>query len=745
MPASGPQGVLYNTAADSGVPSLLAKITGMVDTAAANQNQLRGDVAGGRAPANMDPGPTILGSLTGTNPDGTPAQPDASGQSPSVLSSILGMAGLGAPTATPASQAPPVAPTTTALQGTAPSQLQALFQQTEKNYGLPSGYLAQTAAIESRMNPNAVSPTGAMGPFGFTKGTAAQYGLQNPTDWAASTNAAGRLGADNTATMTRALGRPPTAGELYLAHQQGAVPAAALIKNPTAPAGQVLASVGANPNNIVVNGGDPNAPAGAFAAKFVSQFGSAGAQPQGAMAYAGGQPQQPAPGQAAIASAAGAPAGPGGAAPVPGAPAQQQGRSIAAPGGPGAAPQPGPMPQATAATADPNGPGQAGSGTASALPANGAPQTGAAPQGTAPQGSLYSSIAPPPTTAQIQAMVANPATRADGIALWKNAVQLRAPITVGNTVLSGTTGVPLYSAPVDLAPAHELVPGQGGAPIASNSSGTLPPDALETLARRVANGDSSALTGIGRGPLGAQNVAAIQTRAGQIAAQYAGQPKPNFPENDILANQADQAGAVAGARTSGEIAARADMFGGEATQAMNLAIQASRAVPRTTWTPLNAAIQKLQAGSGDPQLAQFAAASNAVINTYAKSINPSGVPTDSDKAHARDVLSTAQSPEAFEATVQQLQREVNIAVNAARGARAAERAGTAGAPASTTAPPPGPGSTSVGVTQMLPGSQPAPAGATPSAPVRVNSAADAAALPSGTQFITPNGQIRVRH
>jgi len=183
--------------------------------------------------------------------------------------------------------------------GTLNQNLAGILANRNQAYNLPPGYLAQTAMIESGGDPNVgSSPTGAKGLFQFTGATAKQYGLTDPSNPIQSADAAGRLAADNAKALTQALGRPPTAGELYLAHQQGAAGAAALIKNPNAPAGQVLASIGADPNAITVNGGDPNAPAGAFVGKWASRFDNNGSgQPTG-MAYSGAQPQAPA--QAAI-------------------------------------------------------------------------------------------------------------------------------------------------------------------------------------------------------------------------------------------------------------------------------------------------------------------------------------------------------------------------------------------------------------------------------------------------------------
>lgn len=250
------------------------------------QPGLQAQLAGGAPPAVPAP---AAGGLVGQLMGPSPANPGPSGQS-DAGGSVGDIARLRAAGATPdtgglrpqplASAVPsfgtPGLPSIAALQGTPGGQAASngLFSGIEKRFNLPAGYLAQTASIESGGDPNAVSPTGAKGLFQFTKGTAAQYGLSNPNDVVASTYAAGKLASDNSGVLTQALGRPPTAGELYLAHQQGAGTAAALLANPNAPAGQVLASIGVNPRNISVNGGDPNMPAGAFAQKWTSKFGS---------------------------------------------------------------------------------------------------------------------------------------------------------------------------------------------------------------------------------------------------------------------------------------------------------------------------------------------------------------------------------------------------------------------------------------------------------------------------------------
>lgn len=150
-----------------------------------------------------------------------------------------------------------------------------LFTDLEKQYGLPSGYLARTAQIESGGNPNAQNPnSSAGGMFQFIDSTAKQYGLTNKNDPRASADAAARLARDNAQVLRQALGREPTAAELYLAHQQGAGGAVRLLTNPNAPAASVVGGDAVN-----LNGGSSDMTAGQFANKWLGKFDGGGMQP----------------------------------------------------------------------------------------------------------------------------------------------------------------------------------------------------------------------------------------------------------------------------------------------------------------------------------------------------------------------------------------------------------------------------------------------------------------------------------
>jgi hypothetical protein len=129
------------------------------------------------------------------------------------------------------------------------------------------GYLGHLAGREAQ-NPNEVSSTGAAGPFQFTRGTGAQYGIpgNDRFDVDKSIVAANRLTDDNAAVLAKALGRAPSPGELALAHQQGAGTAAKML----------LGSGNASASNLAVN----NVPGGlgpqAAAQKIMSYYGMPG-------------------------------------------------------------------------------------------------------------------------------------------------------------------------------------------------------------------------------------------------------------------------------------------------------------------------------------------------------------------------------------------------------------------------------------------------------------------------------------
>jgi hypothetical protein len=142
--------------------------------------------------------------------------------------------------------------------------IQAAAERSGLNWSRPN-YLPRVAQIESTGNPNAQNGSAA-GLFQFMPRTAKAFGLSNPYDPAAASDAAARLTTSNEKSLTRALGRTPTDGEMYLAHQQGPTGASKILANP----GATMGALGLG-NAATGNGGSPDMLARDFAAKWVGK------------------------------------------------------------------------------------------------------------------------------------------------------------------------------------------------------------------------------------------------------------------------------------------------------------------------------------------------------------------------------------------------------------------------------------------------------------------------------------------
>ena len=154
-------------------------------------------------------------------------------------------------------------------------------------YGVDPLAALTIAKLESGFDPNAKNPnSSASGLFQFIKGTAQQYGLQNPFSATESADAGARLTRDGTRALANALGRAPTVGEVYLAHQQGIGGAKALLTRAGESALAVLTDVynGAQDRAaeaIRLNGGNTNMTAGEFAQKWTQKAEAAAAELSG--------------------------------------------------------------------------------------------------------------------------------------------------------------------------------------------------------------------------------------------------------------------------------------------------------------------------------------------------------------------------------------------------------------------------------------------------------------------------------
>lgn len=154
---------------------------------------------------------------------------------------------------------------------------------------------------------------------------------------------------------------------------------------------------------------------------------------------------------------------------------------------------------------------------------------------------------------------------------------------------------------------------------------------------------------------------------------------------DMLASQVDLTGQKSEARAVGTKAANVEMAAGEAREMMPILSKASESFERTGYQPINRVFKAYQDNTGSVESRQFGAALNSFVNVYARAVSPSGVPTVSDKDHAREVLSTADSHKQLLGLLKILDQEMVAAQNAPKRVRAAQREGITGGDAATPA------------------------------------------------------------
>lgn len=144
---------------------------------------------------------------------------------------------------------------------TGPTNVRAAIDTAASRYGVDPTALSVIAQLESGGDPSAQNPqSSAGGLFQFIDSTAEQYGLTDRFDPYAAADAGARLARDNAAQLRGILGREPTVGELYLAHQQGAGGASELLANPMRRAVDIVGR-----DAVLLNGGNEDMTAQEFA------------------------------------------------------------------------------------------------------------------------------------------------------------------------------------------------------------------------------------------------------------------------------------------------------------------------------------------------------------------------------------------------------------------------------------------------------------------------------------------------
>ena len=181
---------------------------------------------------------------------------------------------------------------------------------------------------------------------------------------------------------------------------------------------------------------------------------------------------------------------------------------------------------------------------------------------------------------------------------------------------------------------------------------------LRDMALQYWSGDATVKQNIGRGAQAGADLAALNKMIYQVGREIGKTP------DQLALAQAEFQGQKAAQRILGARSASFGMAEAEAYAMADEVIKTSAAVPRTQFMPVNKIIIAAKTNTGNPEVRQYAAALNSFVNTFARALNPTGVPTNSDKDHLRAMLSTADSHEAVKAIVQQLKVEMKAAETA---------------------------------------------------------------------------------
>ncbi len=203
----------------------------------------------------------------------------------------------------------------------------------------------------------------------------------------------------------------------------------------------------------------------------------------------------------------------------------------------------------------------------------------------------------------------------------------------------------------------EVIRRQAEAKKAATADSSFDDNTLTKMADQYLAGDKGVLVNLGRGAQGATDLKALRRRIVERMDEAGVTPQQQ------AVKMQEFAGLGAGERALGTRTAQIEMAANEALNMMPVALAASAAVPRTDWTPINRAIQTGNTSIlSDPKQAQFVAATFSLVNGYVRAIAPTGVPPESAREHALQMLSTAMSHESYKAVTDTMKLEMQAAL-----------------------------------------------------------------------------------
>jgi hypothetical protein len=175
------------------------------------------------------------------------------------------------------------------------------------------------------------------------------------------------------------------------------------------------------------------------------------------------------------------------------------------------------------------------------------------------------------------------------------------------------------------------------------------------VAQQVLAGNAQAGVGLARN---------IKAKAKVMRAITDEAAKQGMSAKDAAMAVAEFQGMVQGERTVGTRQAQIEMAGNVVSQFVPLAKQRSEEFNRFGIKSLNDLQIAVQKRTASPELRRFAAATNAVVNAYARAVNPTGVGNEADKEHAREILDIGFAGGDFNAAADQIMQEIKAELKA---------------------------------------------------------------------------------
>jgi hypothetical protein len=178
----------------------------------------------------------------------------------------------------------------------------------------------------------------------------------------------------------------------------------------------------------------------------------------------------------------------------------------------------------------------------------------------------------------------------------------------------------------------------------------MPPETAQFVAQQYLAGDKGAAQGYARN---------ARARI-QIANAIVNEAKLQGMDAKDAANAAAEfSGYTAGQRTLGTRQAQIDLAANVVEQFIPIAKAASDAYQRTGIKSINDLQKAVQSQTASPELRRLNASVNAVVNAYARAVNPTGVGNEADKVEARKLLDAGFATGDFNAAADQILMEIN--------------------------------------------------------------------------------------